>query len=45
VRVQIVDYYVSNVGGIDVDEEIFREIKEKFDSTFKTDLDFSEGRV
>lgn len=45
VKLQVVDYYVSNFGGIDIDDEIFSEIKQKFDTTFKTNLDITQGRV
>jgi len=45
VKLQVVDYYVSNFGGIDIDDEIFSEIKQKFDITFKTNLDITQGRV
>lgn len=44
-KLSIVDYESAFVGGKDVDEEIFKDIKLKFDDQNKTDLDLNEGRV
>jgi len=41
----IIDYQTSFVGGKDVDEEIFSDIKTKFDTQNSTNLDLTEGRV
>jgi len=40
-----VDYETRFVGGKDVDEEIFSDIKTKFDTQNSTNLDLTEGRV
>jgi len=39
------DHETRFIGGKDVDDEIFKDIKTKFDTENHTDLDLTQGRV
>lgn len=41
----IIDHETKFIGGKDVDEEIFSDIKTKFDTQNSTNLDLTQGRV
>lgn len=42
-KLTIVDHETQFIGGKDVDDEIFKDIKSKFDQQNNTDLDLNEG--
>mmetsp|Transcript_75108 Transcript_75108/g.162431 ORF Transcript_75108/g.162431 Transcript_75108/m.162431 type:complete len:226 (+) Transcript_75108:603-1280(+) len=45
VKISVVDWYSVNLGGIDIDLNLFKEIKTKYEAKFNENLDLNEGRV